>query len=147
MMWRIMYVCLVVCRWQVRHDGQRPGVEDRGWSSTSRVLGGRTIRMLGNIVCGLYRAHRDKEHRFLGWASKPRVTVFSGLASNRWRRLFLVWPQNRWLGFPSLGLKTGSYGLVIWVSKLPQWFLGLCLKTKRTSVCRLRHKTDGERKT
>jgi hypothetical protein len=45
-------------------------------------------------------------------------------------------------GFFSSGLKTGSYGLVIWASKSPQRFLGLGLKTKQTSVCRLGHKID-----
>jgi hypothetical protein len=35
-----------------------------------------------------------------------------------------------------LGLKTGSSGLMIWVSKSPRQFLGLCLKTKWASVCR-----------
>jgi hypothetical protein len=59
---------------------------------------------------------------------------------------FLVEPQNQGGGgFPGLGLKTGSAGLVIWASKSPQRFLGLGLKTKWTSVCRLRHKTDGGR--
>jgi hypothetical protein len=33
-----------------------PGVEDWGWSSTGRVLGGRTIRRPDDVVCGLYRA-------------------------------------------------------------------------------------------
>jgi hypothetical protein len=56
---------------------------------------------------------------------------------------FLVEPQNKSDGgFPSLGLKTGSAGLVIWVSKSPRQFLSLDIKTKWTSVCRLRHKTD-----
>jgi hypothetical protein len=32
-------------------------------------------------------------------------------------------------GFLGLGLKTGSYGLVIWASKSPRRFLGLGLKT------------------
>jgi hypothetical protein len=32
-------------------------------------------------------------------------------------------------GFPGLGLKTGSRGLVIWALKPPQWFFGLGLKT------------------
>jgi hypothetical protein len=27
-----------------------------------------------------------------------------------------------------LDLKTGSFGLVIWASKLPRWFLGLDLQ-------------------
>jgi hypothetical protein len=59
---------------------------------------------------------------------------------------FLVEPQNQGgEGFPGLGLKTGSSGLVIWASKSPQRFLGLCLKIKWDSVCRLRHKTNGVR--
>jgi hypothetical protein len=56
---------------------------------------------------------------------------------------FLVEPQNQGGGgFPGLGHKTGSSGLVIWASKSPRRFLGLGLKTKWTSVCQLRHKTD-----
>jgi hypothetical protein len=50
-------------------------------------------------------------------------------------------------GFYSLCLKTGSYGLVIWTSKSPRQFLGLCLKTKRAIVSQLRHKIDGRIKT
>jgi hypothetical protein len=45
---------------------RRPGVEDRGWSSTGRVLGGRTIERSGDAVCGLYRAQEDEERGFLG---------------------------------------------------------------------------------
>ncbi len=59
---------------------------------------------------------------------------------------FLVEPQNQGGGgFPGLGLKTGSFGLVIWASKSPRRFLGLGLKTKQALVCRLCHKTDGRR--
>jgi hypothetical protein len=59
---------------------------------------------------------------------------------------FLVEPQNQGGGgFPGLSLKTGSSGLVIWSSKSPRRFLGLGLKTKWASVCRLHHKTDGGR--
>jgi hypothetical protein len=50
-------------------------------------------------------------------------------------------------GFPSLGLKTGSCGLVIQPKKSPRWFLSLGLKTKRAMVCRLPHKTDWRMKT
>jgi hypothetical protein len=57
--------------------------------------------------------------------------------------LSVVWPQNRWDEFLGLGLKTGSYGLMIWASKSPQRFLGLSLKMKRATVYRLCHKTDG----
>jgi hypothetical protein len=42
-----------------------------------------------------------------------------------------------------LSLKIGSYNLMIWVSKLPRWFLDLGLKTKQTLICWLRHKIDG----
>jgi hypothetical protein len=104
---------------------------------------------------------------FFGLASKPVATVFSGLASKSVATVFsdlaskpvatispslvskpvvsfLVEPQNPGGGgFPSLGLKTGSYGLVIWASKSPQWFLGLCLKTKWAMVCCLRLKPNG----
>jgi hypothetical protein len=33
---------------------------------TDRVLGGRTIGMLGDAVCGLHRAHGDEERGFFG---------------------------------------------------------------------------------
>jgi hypothetical protein len=43
---------------------RRPGVEDRGWSSIGRVLGGRTIRRPGDTMCSLYHAQGDGEHMF-----------------------------------------------------------------------------------
>jgi hypothetical protein len=64
-----------------------------------------------------------------GLASKSTATVFSSLASKLMATVspglaskpvvgFLVEPQNQGGGgFPGLGLKTGSYGLVIWASK------------------------------
>jgi hypothetical protein len=80
---------------------------------------------------------------FSGLASKPVMTVFSSLASKLVVNVspsltsklavgFLVEPQNQGGGgFPSLGLKTDSSGLVIWASKSPRRFLYLCLKTKQ----------------
>jgi hypothetical protein len=91
---------------------------------------------------------------FAGLASKPVAMVFSSLASKLVAMVspslaskpvvdFLVEPQNQGGGgFLGLGLKTGSSGLVIWASKSPRRFLGLGLKTKWASVCRLHHKTD-----
>jgi hypothetical protein len=85
-------------------------------------------------------------------ASKPVATVFSGLASKPAATIspdlaskpvvgFLVEPQNQGGGgFPGLDIKTGSSGLVIWASKSLRRFLGLRLKIKWASVCRLRHK-------
>jgi hypothetical protein len=44
---------------------RRPGAEEQGWSSTYRVLGGRTIRRSGDIVCGLHLTYGDQERGFL----------------------------------------------------------------------------------
>jgi hypothetical protein len=82
---------------------------------------------------------------FSSLASKLVVTVSPGLASKPVVS-FLVEPQNQGGGgFPDIGLKTGNSGLVSWASKSPRRFFGLVLKTKQTSVCRLRHKTNGGR--
>jgi hypothetical protein len=94
---------------------------------------------------------------FSDLASKPVATIFSSLASKLVATVspslaskpvvsLLVEPQNQGGGgFLGLGHKIGSSGLVIWTSKSPRWFLGLSLKTKWASVCRLHHKTDGGR--
>jgi hypothetical protein len=94
-----------------------------------------------------------------GLASKPAAAVFAGLASKPVATVspnlaskptvgFLVEPQNQGGGgFPDLGLKIGSSGLVIWASKSSRRFFGLGFKTKQASICRLRHKTDGGRST
>jgi hypothetical protein len=90
-------------------------------------------------------------------ASKPAAMVFSSLASKLVATVspdlasklvvgFLVEPQTQGGGgFPGLGLKTDSSGLVIWASKSLRRFLGLGLKTMWASACRLRYKTDGGR--
>jgi hypothetical protein len=68
---------------------------------------------------------------FSDLASKPVVMVFSSLASKLVAIVspdvaskpavgFLVEPQNQGgVGFPGLGLKTDSSGLVIWALKSP----------------------------
>jgi hypothetical protein len=92
-----------------------------------------------------------------GLASKPATTIFSSFSSKLVATVspgltskpavgFLVEPQNQGgIGLSGLGLKIGSSGLVICVSKSPQRFLGLDLKIKWASVCRLHHNTDGGR--
>jgi hypothetical protein len=67
---------------------------------TCRILGGRAIERSGGTVCDLHYAHGDKEHRFLGRASKPRSMVCE------------------WFG-----LKTTWTGFPVWASKLatPVW--------------------------
>jgi hypothetical protein len=44
---------------------RRPGTEEPGWSSTSQVLDGRTIRRSDDVVYGLHRAQEDEERGFL----------------------------------------------------------------------------------
>jgi hypothetical protein len=84
---------------------------------------------------------------FSSLTSKPVVTISPGLTSKSVVG-FLVEPQNQGGGgFPSLGLKTDSYGLVIWASISPRRFLGFVLKIKRALICRLRYKTDGGKST
>jgi hypothetical protein len=64
------------------HDrSRRPSAEDRRWSSTGRVLGGQTIEVSGDAVCGLHHAQGDEEREFLDLASKPKLTVSPILAS------------------------------------------------------------------
>jgi hypothetical protein len=88
---------------------------------------------------------------------KTTLTVFSSLVSKLVATVspslpskpavgFLVEPQNQGGGgFPGLGLKTGSSGLMIWASKSPRRFFVFGLKTKQILVCQLRHKTNGGR--
>jgi hypothetical protein len=94
---------------------------------------------------------------FAGLTSKPVVTVFSSLTSKLVATVslslasklavgFLVEHQNQGgARFPGLDLKISSSCLVMWASKSLRQFLGLNLKTKWASVCRLCHKTDGRR--
>jgi hypothetical protein len=79
---------------------------------------------------------------FSGLASKPVATGSSDLASKMLVGSFVEHQNQGGAGFSGLGLKTGSYSLVIWASESPQRLLGLGLKTKQATVCRLCHKTD-----
>jgi hypothetical protein len=45
---------------------RRPGAEDRGWSSTGRILDGRMIERSDDAVCGLHRAQGDEVGGFFG---------------------------------------------------------------------------------
>jgi hypothetical protein len=134
-----------------------------GYSVAGRSRG----RMASCAVCtwhvetrsaGFLVEPQNQGRRFVSdLASKPLGRFSPVWSQNWWRRFLPVWPQNWWSGFlvepqnqggggfPGLSLKIGSSGLVIWASKSPRQFLGLGLKTKWASVCRLRHKTDGGR--
>jgi hypothetical protein len=54
---------------------RRPGVEDRGWSSVSWVLGHRRIGRSGDAVFSLHQAQGDEERGFPGLASKPKSMI------------------------------------------------------------------------
>jgi hypothetical protein len=108
---------------------------------------------------------------FSGLTSKPVVMVFSGLTS---KSMAMVSPDlasklvatvspnltSKSMATISLVLASKSVveGFLVWVSKpavrfgdlaskSSRRFLGMCLKIKRVSICRLRHKTDGRMKT
>jgi hypothetical protein len=126
-----------------------------GLQTTRTVFAGLASKLVVMVSGGL--ASEPAATVFSGLASKPVTTVFSSLASKLVAMVspdlasksvvgFLVEPQNQGGGgFPDLGLKIGSFGLVIWASKSPRWFLSLSLKIKWCSICRLHHKTDGGR--
>jgi hypothetical protein len=126
-----------------------------GLKTTQTIFTGLASKPVMMVSSGL--ASKPAATVFSGLVSKPVATVFSSLASKLVATVspgltsklvvgFLVEPQNQGSGgFPSLGLKTDSSGLVIWASKSPRWFLDLSLKTKHALICRLRHKTDGGR--
>jgi hypothetical protein len=49
-----------------RGRSRRLGAENRGWSGSGRVLGGRAIQRFGDAVCGLHCARGDEKYGFLG---------------------------------------------------------------------------------
>jgi hypothetical protein len=48
--WCVGDRCDMTANNEDRGRSRRPGVEDRGWSDTGRVLGGRTIERSGDAV-------------------------------------------------------------------------------------------------
>jgi hypothetical protein len=80
---------------------------------------------------------------------KTTQTIFTGFASKLMVG-FLVEPQNQaGGGFPSLGLKTGNFGLVICASKSLRRFIGLDLKTRGLQFvgCAIKLTEEGRRGT
>jgi hypothetical protein len=124
---------------------QRTGDDRTGW-----ILGGRTIEMSGDAMCGLHGARGDEEHEstVCQWFDVKTTVIFYQwfdlkttydflrvglkIGGDGFSQFGLKTNDFRFLG---LGLKTGSYGLVILTSKLPRRFHGLGLKIKYTTVC------------
>jgi hypothetical protein len=114
-----------------------------GLKTTRTVFTDLASKLVATISDGL--VSKPAAMVFADLSSKPVATVSPSLASKPVVG-FLVEPQNQGGGgFLGLGLKTGSFVLVIWASKSLRRFLGLSLKTKWALVYRLRHKTDGGR--
>jgi hypothetical protein len=111
-----------------------------GLKTTRTFFVGLVSKPVATISSGLASKHAAMI--FSGLTSKPVVTVFSSLTSKLVVTVspglaskpavdFLVEPQNEGGGgFPGLGLKIGSFSLVICASKSPRRFLGLVLKNQ-----------------
>jgi hypothetical protein len=82
-----------------------------GYSVAGRSGG----RVTPCVICTMHAETRSAS--FLVEPQNQSRRFVSGLASKPLGLFLLVYSQNRWLRFPGLGFKTGSYGLVIWVSK------------------------------
>jgi hypothetical protein len=88
-----------------------------GLKTTQTVFAGLASKPVVTVFADL--ASKPVATVFSSLASKLVVTVSPGLASKSVFS-FLVEPQNHGGGgFSSLGLKTGSSGVVIWASKSP----------------------------
>jgi hypothetical protein len=86
-----------------------------GLKTTQTVFAGMASKLMAMVSSGL--ASKLVATVFSSLASKLVATVSIGLASEL-AVSFFVDPQNQGGGgFPGLGLKTGSFGLVIWASK------------------------------
>jgi hypothetical protein len=96
-----------------------------GLKTTQTIFAGLASKSVGTVSVGL--TSKPVATISSGLASKPAAVVFSSLASKLVATVspglasklvvsFLVEPQNQGGGgFLDLGLKTGSFGLVIWV--------------------------------
>jgi hypothetical protein len=98
-----------------------------GLKTTRMVFAGLASKPVTTVSSGL--ASKPAAMVFAGLALKPVATVFSSLTSKPVVG-FLVEPQNQCGGgFLSLGIKTSSFGLVIWASKLSRLrFVGCATK-------------------
>jgi hypothetical protein len=95
--------------------------------TTRTVFAGLASKPMATVSSGL--ASKSAATVFSSLASKLVATVSLGLASKP-AVDFLVEPQNQGGGgFPSLGIKIGSSGLVIWALKPSSlWFVGCTTK-------------------
>jgi hypothetical protein len=70
---------------------RRADAEDRRWSSTCQIHGGRTVERSGDAVCDLHRAQENEERGFLDLVSKLRATMCQWFDIKTTWSGFLVW--------------------------------------------------------
>jgi hypothetical protein len=84
---------------------RRPGVEDRGWSSTGRILGGQMIET-SVMLCEVCTVHNETRNTsFLVWPQNQGRRFLPVWPQNWCLQVFWFGPQNRQLRFDDLGLK------------------------------------------
>jgi hypothetical protein len=103
--WCAGHRCIMVGSDKDRGRSRRPGVKDRGWLSTGRVLGGRRSggRVTLCVVCTMH-----KETRSVSFLVEPQNQdrwFISDLTSKPLGRISRFGHQNRYLRFGDLGLK------------------------------------------
>jgi hypothetical protein len=105
---------------------RRLGVDDRGWSNTSRILGGRTIGRLGDAVCDHHTCGGDEKHGFSSLASKSVVLVCQWFDLKTNVTVYWFGSQNQRWRFGDLGIKITD--TVSWFRLQNQVGGGWCLK-------------------
>jgi hypothetical protein len=103
-----------------RGRSRRTDTEDRGWSSTGRVIGSRTIGRSGGRVtsCAVCTVHVEmRSASFLLETQNQDCRFVSGLALKPLRRVSWLNLKTKVDGFFGLDHKTGNSDLVIWASK------------------------------
>jgi hypothetical protein len=116
--------CDITCSDEDHDRSSRHGAANRRWSYRSGTQD-RAIERSGDTVCGLLRAHRHEERRFLSWALKPRSTIYQWFDLKTLGRfliglclktdddgLWVVWHQNHKKYFRWFGIKTSGAGFL-----------------------------------
>jgi hypothetical protein len=115
-----------------------------GLKTTRTVFASLTSKPVVMVSGGL--ASKPTVTVYGGLASKPAATVFSNLVSKPVVTVFSnLTSKLVVMVSPGLASKPAVGFLVDPQNQGGGGFLGLGLKTKQTSICRLWHKTDGER--
>jgi hypothetical protein len=89
------------------------------WQAMTRIVAGvgdpvqRTVHKDTSIVGFLVEPQNKGQQFASGLTSKPFSRVSWLSFKTKVNSLLVVWPQKHWIRFLGLGLKAGSFGLVI----------------------------------